>query len=420
MYALVDCNNFYASCERVFNPALNGKPVVVLSNNDGCVIARSQEAKDIGIAMGVPAYQVEPLIKTHNVAVFSSNYQLYGNMSERVHATLAEFAPELEIYSIDEVFIRLSGMENFDLKQFGTKVVRTTTKNTGIPVSMGIAPTKTLAKLANRFAKKNKGYKGVCLIDTDEKRIKALQLTEVADIWGIGRQTAKKLAKVGVKTAFEFTQLPRAWVRKNMTVVGEKTWCELHGEPCIELETVPPDKQQICTSRSFGKMVEDLPTLTEAVSTYASICARKLRNQKSCAATLMVFIHTNNFREDLPQYFKNSIVHLPVATSSSLEISQYAIRELERIYLPNYLYKKAGVIILEIVPETSVQGNLFDTVDRDKHKRLMKAVDQLSDRFGKDKMKLASQGNGQKWKLRQEKLSPCYSTKISDIITVKL
>jgi len=420
MYALVDCNNFYASCERVFNPALNGKPVVVLSNNDGCVIARSQEAKDIGIAMGVPAYQVEPLIKTHNVAVFSSNYQLYGDMSARVHATLAEFAPEIEIYSIDEVFIRLSGMENFDLKQFGTKVVRTTTKNTGIPVSMGIAPTKTLAKLANRFAKKNKGYKGVCLIDTDEKRIKALQLTDVADIWGIGRQTAKKLVKVGVKTAYEFTQLPRAWVRKNMTVVGERTWCEMHGEPCIELETIPPDKQQICTSRSFGKMVEDLPTLTEAVSTYADSCAKKLRKQKSCAAALMVFIHTNNFREDLPQYFKNSVVHLPVATSSTLEIAQYAIRELKRIYRPNFLYKKAGVIILEIVPETSVQGNLFDTVDRDKHKRLMKAIDQLSDRFGKDKMKLASQGNGQKWKLRQEKLSPCYSTKISDIITVKL
>ena len=205
-----------------------------------------------------------------------------------------------------------------------------------------------------------------------------------------------------------------------MTVVGERTWCEMHGEPCIELETIPPDKQQICTSRSFGKMVEDLPTLTEAVSTYADSCAKKLRKQKSCAAALMVFIHTNNFREDLPQYFKNSVVHLPVATSSTLEIAQYAIRELKRIYRPNFLYKKAGVIILEIVPETSVQGNLFDTVDRDKHKRLMKAIDQLSDRFGKDKMKLASQGNGQKWKLRQEKLSPCYSTKISDIITVKL
>lgn len=420
MFALVDCNNFYASCERVFNPSLIGKPVVVLSNNDGCVIARSQEAKDIGIGMAVPAHQIEHLVKAHNVTVFSSNYQLYGDLSERVMETLSGFAPEFEVYSIDEAFLRLSGMELYDLKQFGTKIVRTVTKNVGLPVSMGIAPTKTLAKLANRFAKKVKAYKGVCLIDTEEKRIKALQLSDVADIWGIGRQIAKKLEKIGVKTAYEFTQLPRAWVRKNMTVVGERTWCELRGEPCIEMETVPPDKKQICTSRSFGKMVDDLPTISEAVATYAAICARKLRKQKSCAVSLMVFIHTNNFREDLPQYFRNSVVHLPVATSSSIEIVHYAVQELEQIYKSGFQYKKAGVIIMEITPETAVQGNLFDKVDREKHKRLMSAADKLTDRYGKDKLKLASQGDGKRWKLRQEKLSPNYTTDIKDIIQVKL
>ncbi len=420
MFALVDCNNFYASCERVFNPSLNEKPIVVLSNNDGCVIARSQEAKDLGIAMGVPAFQIEPLIKTNGVEVYSSNYTLYGDMSQRVMKCLSQFAPEVEIYSIDECFLNLSGMEHFDLKAYGAKVVQTTTQNTGIPVSMGIAPTKTLAKLANRFSKKNKGYKGVCLIDTEEKRIKALRLTDVGDIWGIGRQTAQKLYKAGVKTAYDYTQMPRAWVRKNLTVVGERTWCELLGESCIDMETIPPDKKQICTSRSFGNMVEDLPTLSEAVATYAATCVRKLRKQKSCAVSLMVFIHTNNFRADLPQYYRNSVVLLPVATSSTIEIVHYARQELERIYKKGFQYKKAGVIILEIVPENAVQGNLFDNVDREKQKRLMNATDKITDRFGRNKLILAAQGDGKRWKLRQEKLSRSYTTNIKDIIHIKL
>lgn len=251
MFGLVDCNNFYASCERVFNPSLNGKPIVVLSNNDGCVIARSNEAKALGIKMGVPAYQIKDLVKKHDIAVFSSNYVLYGDMSGRVMSMLADIAPKIEIYSIDEAFINIDGIQ--DLQSLGLKIVNQVTRGTGIPVSVGIAPTKTLAKLANKFAKKHPAYNRLCIINTEEKRIKALQLTDIVDVWGIGRRQAEKLEKQGVKTAYDFTQLPGSWVRKNMTVTGERTWKELRGISCIDMESAPPAKKQICTSRSFGK-----------------------------------------------------------------------------------------------------------------------------------------------------------------------
>ena len=323
MYGLVDCNNFYASCERAFNPSLNGKPVIVLSNNDGCVIARSNEAKALGIKMGVPAYQIKDLVKQYDIAVFSPNYILYGDMSARVMSLLADMAPEIEVYSIDEAFLNLAGIK--DLQSLGANIVRKVSRGTGIPVSLGIAQTKTLAKMANKFAKKYPAYNRLCIIDTEEKRIKALKLFEIGDVWGIGRRQAAKLEKQGVKTAFDFTQLPGSWVRKNMTVVGERTWKELRGISCIDMETAPPAKKQICTSRSFGKMVEDIDTISEAIATHASTCAQKLREQKSFAQSLMVFIHTNNFREDLPQYWKNTIVQLPVPTSDTLEIVHYAL-----------------------------------------------------------------------------------------------
>ncbi|MDR3058932.1 MAG: Y-family DNA polymerase, partial [Prevotella sp.] len=355
MFALVDCNNFYASCERVFRPSLTGKPIVVLSNNDGCVIARSNEAKALGIKMGVPAYQIKEIIEKNNVAVFSSNYTLYGDMSNRVMTNLSSYAPESEIYSIDEIFLDFSGLK-VDLKKYGTKVIQTTHKNTGIPVSMGIAPTKTLAKLANKFAKKYPKYNGVCIIDTDEKRIKALRLTEIGDVWGIGRQVFDKLKQQGITTAFDFINQPRAWVRKQLTVVGERTWRELQGEACIELEKIAPDKKQICTSRSFGKMTADFEIISEAVATYSAACAYKLRKQQSCAVSLMVFIHTNNFREDLPQYCKNRIVKFPVPTSDTAEITSYALFALKSIFANGFQYKKAGVIIMEIVPATGIQS----------------------------------------------------------------
>lgn len=414
MFGLVDCNNFYASCERVFNPSLNGKPIVVLSNNDGCVIARSNEAKVLGIKMGVPAYQIKDLVKKHDVAVFSSNYVLYGDMSGRVMSMLAELAPEIEVYSIDEAFLNLEGIQ--DLQTLGSKIVRQVTRGTGIPVSAGIASTKTLAKVANKFAKKYPAYNRLCIIDTEEKREKALKLFEIGDVWGIGRRQAAKLEKQGVKTAYDFTQLPGSWVRKNMTVTGERTWKELRGISCIDMESAPPAKKQICTSRSFGKMVEDIDTMSEAIATHASTCAKKLRQQKSYAMSLMVFIHTNNFREDLPQYWKNTIIKLPVPTSDTLEIVHYALEGLKSIFMPGYQYKKAGVIITEIV--TSAQLGLFDTVDREKREKLMQAIDKVNGEH-RHLVKLAVQGNGRDWKLKQEQLSKRYTTDINEVLTIK-
>lgn len=409
----MDCNNFYASCERVFNPALNEKPIVVLSNNDGCVIARSNEAKTLGIKMGVPAYQIKETVQKYGVSVFSSNYTLYGDMSSRVMSILSSLVPEIEIYSIDEAFVNLEGINDF--QALGNKIVTNVTRGTGIPVSLGISPTKTLAKVANKFAKKYPAYNRVCIIDSEEKRIRALELTEIGDVWGIGRRQAAKLEKQGVKTAYDFTQLSGAWVRKNMTVVGERTWKELRGISCIDMEEAPPPKKQICTSRSFGKMVEDIDTLSEAVATHASTCAKKLRQQKSYATSLMVFIHTNNFREDLPQYWKNTVIKLPVPTSDTLEIVHYALEGLRNIFMQGYQYKKAGVIITEIVAST--QLGLFDTIDREKREKLMLAIDKVNGEY-RQLIKLAVQGNGREWKLKQEQLSQRYTTDMNEILTI--
>lgn len=414
MFGLMDCNNFYASCERVFNPALKGRPVVVLSNNDGCVIARSNEAKALGIKMGVPAYQIKEAIHEHSIAVFSSNYTLYGDMSSRVMSILASMAPEIEIYSIDEAFINLDGIK--DLQLLGSDIVYKVARGTGIPVSLGIAPTKTLAKVANKFAKKYPAYNRVCIIDKEEKRIRALELTDISDVWGIGRRQSEKLERQGIKTAYDFTQLPGSWVRKNMTVVGERTWKELRGISCIDMDSAPSAKKQICTSRSFGKMVEDIDTMVEAVATHASTCARKLRQQKSYAVSLMVFIHTNNFREDLPQYWRNTVIKLPVPTSDTLEIVHYALAGLHAIFRKGYQYKKAGVIITEIVTG-GVQQNLFDNVDRNKRERLMQALDKINGECH-SYVKLAVQGNGRDWKLKQEQLSRRYTTDMDEILKI--
>lgn len=413
MFGLVDCNNFYASCERVFNPALNGRPVVVLSNNDGCVIARSNEAKELGIKMGVPAYQIKSLIDSHGIAVFSSNYTLYGDMSGRVMSILTELAPEIEVYSIDEAFLNLDGIK--ELQSLGTNIVNRVTRGTGIPMSLGIASTKTLAKIANKFAKKYPAYNRVCIIDTEEKHLKALQLTEIGDVWGIGGRQAAKLEKQGVKTAYDFIQLSEAWVRKEMTVTGERTWKELRGISCIRMESIPPAKKQICTSRSFGKMISDIDTMIEAIATHASTCAKKLRKQKAYANSLMVFIHTNNFREDLPQYWKNTVIHLPVPSNDTQEIIHYALIGLKNIFMQGYQYKKAGVIITEITEDA--QLGLFDSVDREKHHKLMQIVDKINGEHGQ-RIKLAVQGNGREWMLKQEQLSGRYTTDINQIINI--
>lgn len=411
MFGLMDCNNFYASCERVFNPSLNGKPVVVLSNNDGCVIARSNEAKALGIPMGAPAYQICELVEKHGVAVFSSNYTLYGDMSSRVMSILSSLAPEIEVYSIDEAFVNLDGITDYQI--LGTNIVNKVYKGTGIPVSLGIAPTRTLAKMANKFAKKYPAYNRVCCIDTEEKREKALRLFAIGDVWGIGRRQAAKLEKEGVKTAYDFTQLPVSWVRKYMTVVGERTWKELRGIPCITENILP--RKQICTSRSFGQMVDNIEQMDEAISTFASACAKKLREQKGYAVSLLVFILTNRFRQDLPQYWESVSITLPVPTDDTLEIVHYALSGLRKIFRTGYQYKKAGVIITEIT--YNIQHNLFDTVDRGKRERLMSAIDNINGKHGHS-VKLVVQGQGSGWKLKQEQLSKHYTTDLGEIIEI--
>lgn len=301
MYALCDGNNFFVSCERVFDSSLEGKPVIVLSNNDGCAIARSNEAKALGIEMGANYFEIEKLVKKHNVQVFSTNFVLYGDMSMRMKGLFSRFSPEVEDYSIDEAFLDFTGFDKIDLRKHCLDMAHTVKQGIGVPVSVGLAPTKTLAKIANKFAKKYSGYKSVCVIDTEEKRIKALQKTRIGDVWGIGRRYRKLLQGKGIQTAFDFTQLPRDWVRKYMKVTGERTWRELLGEPCIRMVPVEPDKQSIMISRSFGKMIDDFSIIKEATAHYACMAAAKLRKQKSCAKTLLVFIDTNPFREDLPQ-----------------------------------------------------------------------------------------------------------------------
>jgi DNA polymerase V len=418
MYALIDCNNFYASCERVFRPDLNGKPVVVLSNNDGCVIARSNEAKAVGVPMGAPAFQYKELFEKHNVRVFSSNFALYGDMSNRVMSILADYCPSMEIYSIDECFLNLDGFDLFDLKAYGIEMKRKVQKWTGIPISVGMAPTKALAKVANRIAKKfpiDTG--GVHIMDSEALRIKALKWLPIEDVWGIGRQHAKRLQYQGIKNAYQFTQLSDAWVKKHLSIVGIRLKMDLLGQPTIQMEDVKP-KQSIATTRTFDGNYASRDLIRERVSTFAVTCASKLRRQKSLCNSLMVFVQTNSNRADLPQYSQSFVAKLPYPTNSSIELSKFASRALDKIFIEGYQYKKAGVILMDFTPECNVQLNLFNN-SNPKHAPLMKAMDNINAVIGQQKVKLASQDLDRTWKMNQEKLSPRYTTNINDIIIVK-
>lgn len=417
MFALVDCNNFYASCERVFRPDLNGKPVVVLSNNDGCVIARSNEAKAFGIPMGAPAFEYETVFEKNNFSVFSANFALYGDMSQRVMSILSEYTPDIEIYSIDEAFLQLKGFEKFDLQAYGKEMSRRVFKWTGIPVSIGIAPTKSLAKVANRIAKKfAEKTGGVYLIDNDAARIKALKWLPVEDVWGIGRQHAKRLKAKNINTAYDFVNLSDYWVQKHMSVVGLRLKKDLDGIPTIDMETVQA-KKNIATTRSFEKNYTEFEQLSERITTFAVSCAEKLRLQKSCCNALMVFIHTNGHRKDFAQYSRNIVVKFPYPTNSNIELARFALQGLEKIFRKGYKYKKAGVIVMDFIPENINQLNFFENSDT-RHIPLMKAVDRINASFGQQVVRLAAQDIKRIWKMKQERLSPRYTTKLSDIITV--
>ncbi len=418
MFALVDCNNFYASCERVFQPQWEGKPIVILSNNDGCVIARSNEAKALGIPMGAPAFQYKDQFARENVKVFSSNYPLYGDMSSRVMKILERYTPECEIYSIDEAFLRFNGFDHFDLESHGKKMKKQVQQWTGIPVSIGIAPSKGLAKIANKIAKKySVKTGGVYVINTEEQRIKALKWTAVKDLWGIGRQHAKRLEKHAVKTAYDFSNLPDSWIRKHMSVLELRLKKDLLGIPCIPLEENPPAKKSIATTRSFQKNVTQFWELEERIATYATLCAEKLRKQKSSCTALMVFVRSNPHKANALPYRNSCVITLPYATDSSISIAKYAVFGLKNIFKEKIDYKKAGVILMGISPSDQKQLNLFHT-DQNKHDSLMRAIDKMNLRFGQHHIKLANQDLKQTWKMRQEHLSHRYTTELSDIIRV--
>ncbi|MCH5219123.1 MAG: Y-family DNA polymerase [Muribaculaceae bacterium] len=415
----MDCNNFFVSCERVFDPALRNRPVIVLSNNDGCAVAISNEAKAVGIKRGMPFFEIKDLVQRHNIAVLSGNHRLYGDLSSRVMATIAEIIPEIEIYSIDECFIRFDRWPVNDLNDCAREIVRKVRRNVGIPTSMGIAPTKTLAKIAAHFAKKYSAYRSVCLIDNDEKRRKALSLTDIEDVWGIGRRLGRKMRANGINTALQLADLPQDKVRRMVNIVGERTWRELNGQACIEFEDSPPDKMQICCSRSFADMIFEPEPLFEAMAAFASIASRKLRQQNSAAASITVFIHTNMHREDMDQYHASNYRALAEPTNDLMTLSAAAIDALRPIYRRGYGIKKAGILLSEIVPADAMQPSLFvDASDRERRKRLMSVMDSINaGNKSYDKVRVAACAPLESC-VRCEHPSRRYTSSLSDIIIV--
>lgn len=417
MYALVDCNNFYASCERIFKPTLRNTPIVILSNNDGCVIARSNEAKALDIPMGAPAFEYRKIFKEQNVHVFSSNYALYGDISNRVTLILKKYSPEIEIYSIDESFLHFKGFKNYDLTYYCSQIRKDVLKNTLIPTCIGIASTKALAKVANRIAKKFPQLNGVYCIDNEEKRIKALKWLDVEDIWGIGRQFAKKLKAKNINKAYEFTQLPDGYVRKEFTVVGLRLKKELEGISVLELQEVP-NKKNIATTRSFDTTYTDKEYIKERITTFAVTCAEKLRKQKSTCNIVTVFVNTNRFNEKHEQYYRSINVPISFPTNSSIEIAKYAKKGLNLIFKGGYHYKKAGVIVSGICPENEKQFNMFED-EPVNHRKAMSAIDKLNFKYGTKKLKLGSQALDKTWKMRQDQLSPNYTTNWNEILEIR-
>jgi len=415
MYAIIDCNSFFASCERAFDPALLGKPLAILSNNDGCVISRSSEAKALGIPMAAPLFKYKQLIVEKNIQVRSSNYSLYGDMSERVMKLLEHFSPEVEVYSIDEAFLKLPDSD--DYQSVGKNIKNYIYQCTGIPVSVGIAPTKALSKAANNIAKKfPEKTKGYHVIDTDEKRIKMLKWLPANAIWGIGSGNAKRLSLKGVQTAYEFTKLSDDWVKRNMSIVGLRLKKDLEGEPTIVMEEVQ-NKKVIATTRSFEFTFSDKENMKERISTFAARCAEKLRMQDSSCNIVMVYLRSDRNKRNESQYRASKIVTLPYATNSTLTINQFAQKALDEIFKPDIKYKRAGVILMGLIKTNALQLDLFQNEDP-KHKKLMATMDVMNDKFGGRKMKIANQDLQRTWKMRQAHLSPEYTTKFSDIITL--
>ena len=391
MFALLDCNNFFVSCERVLDPSLENVPVVVLSNNDGCVVSRSNEAKDLGIPMGAPVFKYKEMFNHHGVKCFSAKFEYYNFKSQQVSTIAKKFSPNFEIYSIDELFLDFHGFKYFDLEEYSKEIKQIIINETQIPVSIGIAPTKTLAKLANRIAKKYpEKFGGVYILDSSEKIEKALKWLNIEDIWGIGRRLGVKMRDYGVNKAYDLLQKPEIWVRKMMGIQGTRLLNELQGVKQLELDS-PSKKQSIATTRSFMEMISEKEILRERVETFAFSCAEKLRKQESCCKMISVFLRTNRFRKDLPEYKSGLSLVLPNPSSSSIVLAKAANSIFERIYKDGFQYKKVGVIVSDFVPEDQRLINLFEKDVEEKHLPIMKAMDFLNKKYGKDKIRLASQ-----------------------------
>lgn len=431
MWGLVDCDNFFCSCERVFRPELNGQPVVVLSNNDGCVVARSKEVKALGIKLGMPYYQMLEQFPNAGITAFSSNYKLYGDMSARVMAVIREEVPVLHQYSIDEGFMDLHGMSKSDLKEFGENLTKKVLKWTGIPVTLGIAPTKTLAKVAGRFGKNYSGFHKCCVIANEQQRIKALKLFDVEDVWGIGRRIAKRLHAVGVNSAYDFTMRPRNWIKSNFHITGERTWLELRGENVIGVDEMDAKtKQSIVTSRSFPQMITEIDDLTAHVANYASRCALKLRRQNTVCSMVTVFIQSNFFREDLSQYSNSSSFVFHTPTNTTPEIVEAALKSLNTVFKQGIHYKRAGVMVSNITSATAIQPDLFnfDAGLSQKYRSISAAIDEINMKLGADTVILASQQYSQRDEagknvkfthaIKRALLSPDYSTSLNAFVII--
>ena len=417
MIALVDCNNFYASCERVFRPDLENKPIVVLSNNDGCVIARSNEAKKLGIKMGEPAFKKREVFERNKIKTFSTNFILYGDMSKRVMSILRNNSKEIEIYSIDEAFLECY---NEDLNSYGKNLRKKVKQWTGIPVSVGIAETKVLAKIANHIAKKYR-KSGVFILDSKEIIEKALKFTAIEEIWGIGRNHSRRFKEYGINTAYDLTCIEESWIKKKFSIVVLRIAKELKGIKCLDIESQHKKKKNFCTSRSFGNPTSDYNTIKEAISTFAVRCCEKLRKQKTSTSELRIFIYTNPFNPKHRQYYGTKKIQLERATNDNQIIVQEVIKGLQKIYKKGYVYKKAGVIVGNITQENQVQLNLFDQIkNREKYTKISKVIDRINSSMGRDKLRIATQGFDRKWKMKQEQLSQCYTTRIDEILTVKV
>ena len=422
MFALVDCNSFFCSVEKVFHPGLDGRPVCVLSSNDGCIVALTPEAKAVGLHRGDPIFKMKDIVEKHQVILFSTNMPLYAAMSRRVTSILRLSVHHVENYSIDESFCDLKSFgEHFDLTKLMREVRQRIKLWTDIPVSIGIAPSKTLAKMGSKFAKQYQGYRGVCMIDTEEKRRKALEIFALSDVWGIGRRTLEVLNYYGVHTPLQFADKKESWVRAHFHQPGVQTWMELNGIPCIDTSEVIRN-QNICTSRSFGDMVSDLPSLKASVASFASSCANKLRGQQSLCQSVTVFVSSNSFRTDLPQYGNAATVLLATPTADTLEINKAAMQCLESVYQPGIMYKKSGVLLGKISPAYPAQMELFNSpVRRMRRENLMHALDDINQRYGAKTLHLAVEDCGhQPWHVKCEHRSPNYLTDINEILTIRI